>query len=128
MEETIRLTEAEWKIMLLLWENGPQTLMQLTHALDAETGWTRHTVIALLKRMADKQTVRVEDDGRTKHFYPNAPKERVTQEQTDMLVRRLFGGKTSLMISNVLERGEMSAKELDELSAMLAQARRNIKE
>ena len=128
MEETIRLTEAEWKIMLLLWENGPQTLMQLTHALDAETGWTRHTVIALLKRMADKQTVRVEDDGRTKHFYPNAQKDRVTREQTDVLIRRLFKGKALLMISNMVERGEMNKNELDELSNMLAEARRNAKE
>ena len=30
MDETIKLTDAEWKIMLLLWENPPQTLMQLT--------------------------------------------------------------------------------------------------
>jgi len=128
MEEPIRLTDAEWKIMLLLWENPPQTLMQLTHALEPETGWSRHTVIALLKRMAEKQTVRVEDDGHTKRFYPNADKTRVTKEQTDALMHRLFGGKALLMISNMVEQGDMSKKELDELSMLVEEARRNAKE
>ena len=124
MEELTRLTEAEWNIMLLLWENPPQTLMQLTRALESETQWTKHTVLALLKRMMEKGTVRAEESGRTKLFYPNVPKEQVTREQTDMLMKRLFGGKALLMVSNVLESGKLSDRELDELSALIAQARR----
>lgn len=123
MEETTRLTEAEWNIMVLLWENPPQTLMQLTRALESETQWTKHTVLALLKRMMEKGTVRAEESGRTKLFYPNVPKEQVTREQTDMLMKRLFGGKALLMVSNVVESGQLSDRELDELSALIAQAR-----
>ncbi len=128
MDETTRLTDAEWNIMLLLWENPPQTLMQLTHALEPKMGWTKHTVLALLKRMMEKGTVRAEENGRTKLFYPTVPKETVAREQTDTLMRRLFGGKALLMLSNVVERGGMTAKELDELSAMVDRARRNVKE
>lgn len=124
MEELTRLTEAEWNIMLLLWENPPQTLMQLTRALENETGWTKHTVLALLKRMQEKGTVRVEDNGRTKLFYPAVPKEQVAREQTDTLMKRLFGGKALLMVSNVVERGEMTAQELDTLSALIEKARK----
>ena len=128
MDETTRLTDAEWNIMLLLWENPPQTLMQLTHALEPKMGWTKHTVITMLKRMQQKGTVRAEENGRTKLFYPTVPKETVAREQTDTLMRRLFGGKALLMLSNVVERGGMTAKELDELSAMVDRARRNVKE
>ena len=128
MDETTRLTDAEWNIMLLLWENPPQTLMQLTHALEPKMGWRKHTVLALLKRMMEKGTVRAEENGRTKLFYPTVPKETVAREQTDTLMRRLFGGKALLMLSNVVERGGMTAKELDELSAMVDRARRNVKE
>ena len=91
-------------------------------------GWTKHTVLALLKRMMEKGTVRAEENGRTKLFYPTVPKETVAREQTDTLMRRLFGGKALLMLSNVVERGGMTAKELDELSAMVDRARRNVKE
>ena len=80
MDETTRLTDAEWNIMLLLWENPPQTLMQLTHALEPKMGWTKHTVLALLKRMMEKGTVRAEENGRTKLFYPTVPKETVWRQ------------------------------------------------
>ncbi len=123
MEEATRLTEAEWNIMLLLWESPPRTLMQLTRALESETQWTKHTVLALLKRMMEKGTVRAEESGRTKLFYPNVPKEQVMREQTDRLMKRLFGGKALLMVSNVVESGKLSESELDELSALIAQAR-----
>ena len=54
----VPLTEAEWKIMLLLWEKSPRTMMELTRALAEDTGWSKHTVITMLKRMAVKGTVR----------------------------------------------------------------------
>ena len=50
----VALTEAEWKIMLLLWEKSPWTMMELTRALAEDTGWSKHTVITMLKRMAVK--------------------------------------------------------------------------
>lgn len=124
MDEATRLTEAEWNIMLLLWENPPQTLMQLTRALESQTKWTKHTVLALLKRMLEKGTVRVEESGRTKLFYPNISKEQVTREQTDILMKRLFGGKAMLMVSNVVTSGKLSEHELDELAALIEQAKR----
>ena len=71
------LTEAEGKVMRALWEKKPQTLMELTRALEPETGWMKNTVITLLKRMEEKGTVRVETDGRAKRFFPAVEKERI---------------------------------------------------
>ena len=61
MHERERLTDAELKIMHVLWAQAPLTMPEMTKALAAETGWTRHTVIGLLKRMIEKGTVRVEE-------------------------------------------------------------------
>lgn len=71
MEEKIPLTDAEWKIMLVLWQRGPLTIMELTHALQTETGWTKHTVIALLRRMVTKGTASLEEQGRAKLVHPD---------------------------------------------------------
>ena len=49
-----RCTEAEWKIMEVLWDSAPRTMSEITKALEPTTGWTRHTVITLLKRMLMK--------------------------------------------------------------------------
>ena len=42
----VPLTEAEWKIMLLLWEKSPRTMMELTRALAEDTGWSKHTAVS----------------------------------------------------------------------------------
>ena len=44
--------------------------MQLTHALEADTGWTKHTVITMLTRLETKDAVRWEQIGRTRHYSP----------------------------------------------------------
>ncbi len=53
----MQCTEAEWKILELLWQHGPRSMPEIIRALEPETGWTRHTVITLLKRMQAKGTV-----------------------------------------------------------------------
>ena len=103
----VPLTEAEWKIMLLLWEKSPRTMMELTRALAEDTGWSKHTVITMLKRMAVKGTVRICEDGPVKTYFPAVAKDRVAREQTQTLLRRLFSGRASLLVNDMVEQGEI---------------------
>lgn len=123
----VSLTEAEWKIMLLLWQKSPWTMMELTHALETETGWSKHTVITMLKRMAVKGTVRICEDGPVKTYFPAVSKDRVAREQTQTLLRRLFSGRASLLVNNLVEQGELDGEELRELHAILERAEKQKK-
>ncbi len=116
------LTEAEWKIMQLLWESGPLTMMEITKALEEKTGWTKNTVTTLLKRMNQKGTVHVDETGSVKRYYPNVEKKRVTKEQTDTLLKRLFSGKASLLVANLVEQGNITEEEIKELMKILQNA------
>lgn len=118
----VPLTEAEWKIMLLLWQKSPWTMMELTRALAQETGWSKHTVITMLKRMAVKGTVRICEDGPVKTYFPAVSKERVAKEQTQTLLKRLFSGRASVLVNNMVEQGELDEEELRELQAVLDRA------
>lgn len=123
MNETYtHLTEAEWKIMLKLWDNSPQTMMQLTRALEAETGWSKHTVITMLKRMGAKGTVHICEDGPVKTYTPAVSRERVAREQTQTLLTRLFGGKASTLMNELVEEGQLNQEELCHLRQLIDQA------
>ena len=63
-------TDAEWKILEVLWESHPRTMPEITKILEPETGWTRHTEITLLKRMAEKGTISVDESGTIKRYSP----------------------------------------------------------
>lgn len=123
----VPLTEAEWKIMLRLWENSPQTMMDLTRSLSAETGWTKHTVITMLKRMAIKGTVHICEDGPVKTYTPAVTRDRVAREQTQTLLNRLFCGRASLLVNDMVEQGELSDTELEEIQTILTRAKKQQK-
>lgn len=122
MSEKIALTEAEWKIMQILWESGSMTMMEITRALEEATGWTKNTVTTLLKRMIQKGTVSVDETGNVKRYSPHVEKGRVTREQTDTLLTRLFSGKASLLVANLVEQGKMTEDEIKELMKILKNA------
>ena len=118
--ERTPLTEAEWKIMLRLWDHAPQTMMELTRSLEPETAWSKHTVITMLKRMKAKGTVHIDETGPVKLYTPAVSRDRVAQEQTQTLLARLFGGRPSLMVSELLESGALDDEELEALRQVLA--------
>ena len=122
MNETERtpLTEAEWKIMLRLWEQSPRTMMELTRSLQPETGWSKHTVITMLKRMKAKGTVNIDETGPVKLYTPAVSRERVAQEQTQTLLKRLFGGRPSVMVSELMEQGRLDETEIEALRKLLS--------
>ena len=117
--ERTPLTEAEWKIMLKLWDHAPQTMMELTRSLESETGWSKHTVITMLKRMKGKGTVLIDETGPVKLYAPAVSRDRVAKEQTETLLSRLFGGKPSLLVSELLENGALDEEELEALRKLL---------
>ena len=59
----ISLSDGEWKLMNLLWDEHPQALGRLVEAMKPDTGWTKSTVNVMLKRLAEKGAVSVDEGG-----------------------------------------------------------------
>ena len=78
----IQCTDAEWKILEVLWDRSPRTMSEIMKTLEPTMGWTRHTVISLLKRMEEKGTVKVDESGPQKTYTPAVGKEEASTEQT----------------------------------------------
>ena len=114
-----RCTEAEWKIMEVLWESAPRTMSEITKALEPATGWTRHTVITLLKRMQEKGTVAVDESGDVKRYSPLLSQEEASSQETKKFLSHVFSGKASLLINHLVHSGEITLKEMDELMDMM---------
>lgn len=114
-----RCTEAEWKIMEVLWDSAPRTMSEITKALEPTTGWTRHTVITLLKRMQEKGTVAVDESGDVKRYTPLMTQEEASTQETRKFLSHVFSGKASLLINHLVDSGEITLKEMDELMDMM---------
>ena len=112
----------EWKLMERLWDEAPQTLMQLVHALSAEVGWTKSTVATMVRRMEAKGLLRFEDGGKAKYIFPAVTREEASRAETDGLIDKVFRGSPGLLMASLIEQNELSQEEIDELYAMLKRA------
>lgn len=71
-------TQAEWKILEILWERGSMTTGQITRALQPEPGWTQHAVCTLIKRMQEKELIGLEESGSLERYVCKLPQEQVS--------------------------------------------------
>ena len=118
----VQVTAAEWKIMECLWDHAPQTMGEITSTLEPATGWTRQTVITLLKRMTVKGAVSMDDSERAKKYTPLITREDACIEEAHKLLNQLFRGSASLLVNLLVNSGDLSAEDLREiLEAQLAQ-------
>lgn len=115
----IQLSNYEWKIMNLIWNKEPQTIMQITKALADETGWTKYTVITYLKRLEAKGAVHHEEGGRAKLYYADIKRKDAELQEIDSFLNKVFSGKLGLMINTMIKEEKLSDEEIEELADML---------
>lgn len=121
----VNISDAEWKIMNVLWENTPSpcTIMQLTRTLADSTGWTKHTVMAFLKRLEEKGAVYYVEGERAKQYYAKVPQSEAVIEETKSFLDKAFKGKLGLMINTLIKEEAISKEEIDELYQILETGR-----
>ena len=118
----VRLSEAEWKVMGALWEEAPQTIMQMTRRFQETTGWTKHTIMTFLRRMEDKGAVRYEAGERAKLYYPQIERQEAALQETEDFLDRVFQGKMGMMLNTMVQQRALSKEDMEELHKILEQA------
>lgn len=122
----VNISDAEWKIMNILWESAPCTIMQITKSLADSTGWTKHTVMAFLKRLEEKGAVYYEEGTRAKQYYAKVPQSEVVMEEVKHFLNKTFKGKLGLMLNTMIKEEAITKEEMDELYEMLEKGREGV--
>ena len=118
-DKNLTLTEAEWTVMECLWEKSPRTGRETVAWLDQKMGWTRSTVLTMLRRLEAKGAVAGDTEGELKTFRPLIAREDVAVRETENLLERAYKGSLSLLVSSLTKRQSLPQNEIDELYAIL---------
>lgn len=121
MEKRYAVTQSEWPIMELLWE-APRTLMELVNLLMAQIGWSKSTIVTMVRRMDDKGLITFHTEGRTKIFRPVVTRDEVAAHETTSLLKRAYNGSVGLLVSAMAHRNGLTKADIDELYAVLKEA------
>lgn len=121
-EKPVGISEGEWKLMNLLWEEPPRTIMQLTRQLEADTGWSKNTIITMLNRLEAKGAVYYEVGDRARQYFPAVARKDVALEETRGFLDRVYEGSLSLMVDAMAASKALSKQDIDELYGILKKA------
>ena len=124
-DKHITLTEAEWEVMECLWEKSPRTGRETVAWLDQKMGWTRSTVLTMLRRLEAKGAVAGDTEGELKTFRPLIAREEVAVRETENLLDRAYKGSLSLLVSSLTKKQSLPQNEIDELYAILREMEGN---
>jgi len=113
------LTEAELRLMEVLWQNGPATVQEILQDLPETAPLAYNSVLTTIRILEQKGYVKHVKDGRAHVYTPLIPREEATRSEIRRLVNRFFGSSHELLVLNILEDQTVDAKELKRLRKML---------
>lgn len=114
----MKLSEAEWDVLNILWSGTWFTLSEITNALKDVNGWSKNTVYTYLTRMEKKGLVTI-DRSRTKPYAAAVTKEYCAKKERNELLDKVYGGATGDLIAAFLKESVISNEERDRLKKML---------
>ena len=118
----IHVTDSEWYVLDCLWQQSPQTAMELVEALSRRVGWAKSTTLTTLRRMEAKGLLAGETVGRSRRYTPLVDRETATVRETSGFLDRVYRGSVGQMVSTMARRQGLTEEDLAELRAILAQA------
>ncbi len=118
------LTEAEWEIIQVVWENEPCAAPTVQEKLAARKKWTYSTVKTLMDRMVTKGLLTTERIRNLMLYRAAIRREDAQRGELLKTVKRAFGGAFTPMMQFMVENDTLSQRELNELESLLRRKRR----
>ena len=126
-QNTEKITDAEWKVMHVLWNQGRLSSNDIVAEVVPMTGWSPNTVRTLLIRLADKGILQVEKEkGKEKeyplcYYTPLYTREQCEAVHGRSFLERVFGGNASRLLAHFVKESSLTSQEIAELRAQLDQ-------
>jgi BlaI family transcriptional regulator, penicillinase repressor len=119
-----RISEAEWRVMQVLWEHGPQTANDVVEKLAGRETWKPRTVKTLISRLVHKGAVTYEEEGIHYRYSPAVSESECIRSETRSFVQRVYRGAMTPALAAFLEDVDLSPKEIRELQEILKHKRK----
>jgi BlaI family transcriptional regulator, penicillinase repressor len=114
------LMNAEAEIMKYLWDqNGkPSTSTEIRAALETKQGWSKSTVLTLIRRLVDKKIIACKK--RDVFYYtPLVTEEEYQEFQTKNFVGKIYNGSVKNLIASLCHADSLSKEDIQELRELL---------
>lgn len=113
------LTEAELRIMQVVWQTGPATVQQILDALIDPPALAYNTVLTTIRILERKGYVGHSKDGRAHIYRALVERDEASRSEIRHLVSRFFRNSHEDLVLNILEDRGVAPEEIQRLRQML---------
>lgn len=121
--KSLTLTEAELRIMNVLWEKGSATVHEVLEALPSKPSLAYNSVLTTIRILETKGYVRHLKDKRAHVYMPKVDRKDATRFEISHLVSRFFGNSHEQLVLNILEEGSIDSEELTRVRQLLERSK-----
>lgn len=115
----LELTEAEWAIMKVVWQNQPCAAGTVQESLAEEKGWAYSTVKTTMDRMVNKGLLEIEKVRHVQLFSTKINKTQARKGEFHKMLKRAFDGALGPMVQYLVENEKLSGDELQQLRQLV---------
>jgi predicted transcriptional regulator len=120
--KSITLTEAELRLMKLLWTRGESSVSDLVAAMPEGEALAYTSVLTTIRILDQKGYVRHRQEGRAFLYSPCVEEHEASRSEIRHMMQRFFGNSRERLLLSLLGDEEIDADELQRLKEAIAKA------
>lgn len=126
-KKSLNLTEAELRLMEVVWQKGSATVSEVLDALPPKPALAYNTVLTTLRILEEKGYVRhsTSKEGRAFKYRAVVSREQASRSAVSHLLTRFFGNSRQALVLNLLEDEGLSESELVRIRNLIGEAEEN---
>lgn len=117
------ISNAEWKIMKVLWEKPPQPAYDIIQRLAEAESWQASTIKTLLGRLYRKKVLGIRRYKNLYLYYPLVAQEDCLQTLSESFLERFFEGSARTLLLHFARREKLTLADIRELNKVLERGR-----
>jgi len=115
MENLLKLFDAEYKFMSIVWAREPVNSTELTRICEKELGWKKPTTYSMIKKLCERGIMKNEKATVTTLI----TQEDVQKYEAEIFVNRVFDGSIPSFITSFLQDKTLSEEEAQKIKDMI---------
>jgi predicted transcriptional regulator len=115
------LTEAELRLMKILWARGESTVNDIAAALPEKDAIAYNSVLTTIRILEQKGYVQHRKEGRAFYYIPLVAEEEAGTSEVRLLLSRFFGNNREKLLLSLLGDNEVTPEELQRLREAIQQ-------
>ncbi|KNY29614.1 BlaI/MecI/CopY family transcriptional regulator [Pseudobacteroides cellulosolvens] len=115
--ERIKIFDAEYKFMNIIWEHSPISSTELVKLANQELGWKKSTTYTVIRRLCERGVIKNENS----IVYALINHEQVMHAETEEHLGKVYDGSLKLFFTAFLQKEKLSKDEVEELKKIIEQ-------